>query len=99
MRNNPTEPEQRLWYALRNSQSAHLKFRRQSVKGNRILDFYCPAAKLAVEVDGDTHDREADVERDAEVERAQGIIILRFTNEEVMRDLNGVLTAIVEAVR
>jgi len=99
MRNNPTEPEKRLWYALRKSQLAHLKFRRQAVKGNRILDFYCPAAKLAVEVDGDTHDRKADVERDAEVQRAQGIRILRFTNGEVMRDVNGVLRAIIEAVR
>tara|TARA_B100000678_G_C17963029_1_gene403989 strand:- start:46 stop:345 length:300 start_codon:yes stop_codon:yes gene_type:complete len=99
MRNNPTEPEKRLWTALRKTQLAYLKFRRQAVKGGRILDFYCPAAKLAVEVDGDTHDRKADVERDAEVRRVQGISILRFTNEEGMRDLDGVLKAILEAAR
>ena len=97
MRNNPTEPEKRLWTALRKTQLAHLKFRRQAVKGGRIFDFYCPAAKLAVEVDGDTHDWKADVERDVEFRSLQGIRVLRFTNQDVMHNLDGVVAAILEA--
>lgn len=98
MRNSPTEPEHRLWQALRASQLDGLKFRRQAAKGNRILDFYCPAARIAVEVDGVTHDRIADLERDRHFEAEHGIRTLRFANEDVMRNLEGVLRMIVEAV-
>jgi very-short-patch-repair endonuclease len=59
MRNTPTEPEKRLWRHLSNSQLGY-KFRRQSVIGHYIVDFLCPAKALIVEVDGDTHDAEAD---------------------------------------
>ncbi len=97
MRNNPTEPEKKLWRALQGRQLGQLKFRRQAVKSGRILDFYCPFAKLAVEVDGETHDRTADLERDARLQLAHGIRVLRFTNEEVMRNLDGVVMAILEA--
>jgi very-short-patch-repair endonuclease len=99
MRNNPTEPEKRLWQALKGSQVEGLKFRRQSVVGHRIVDFYCRARKLAVEVDGATHDREEDAVRDARLLADRGIATLRFTNEDVMRNLDGVLTAIGEALR
>lgn len=56
MRNNPTEPEKRLWAALRDSRVAGFKFRRQAVIGSRIVDFFCPGRSLVIEVDGDTHD-------------------------------------------
>src|SRR3546814_1264387 len=54
MRNNPTEPEKRLWRRLSNGQLEGHKFRRQQVIGWHIADFVCSSAKLIVEVDGDT---------------------------------------------
>ena len=98
MRNNPTEPERKLWAALRRSQLNGFKFRCQYVIGRRIVDFYCPAAKCAIEVDGMTHDREEDLRRDAALEFATGVQTLRFTNEEVMRDTEGVLLTIIGAI-
>src|SRR5690348_13578813 len=56
MRTDPTEPEKRLWRSLSNSQLGGYKFRRQAVIDRYIVDFLCPAQKLIVEVDGDTHD-------------------------------------------
>ncbi len=99
MRNNPTEPEKRFWNALRNSRFQGWKFRRQHVFGMRIIDFYCPAAKLVIEVDGDTHDREIDARRDRSLSQNRGMRTLRFTNTDVMNNLNGVLTILSEALR
>lgn len=99
MRNNPTEPEKRLWQALKASQLEGLKFRRQQVIGGRIVDFWCPGTGIAVEVDGETHDRESDLAMDAVLRERAGIVVLRFTNEEVMRNLDGVLLAIRKVVR
>lgn len=94
MRNIPTEPENRLWQALKNSQLAGHKFRRQHVIGRRIVDFYCPAAKLALEVDGDTHDPMRDGLRDEQMLREHGVGVVRFRNADVMRNLDGVLAKI-----
>jgi len=95
MRRAPTEPERRLWQALRASQLG-LKFRRQAAVEQRILDFLCPAKSLAIEIDGITHDAETDRRRDAALLRDHGLTTLRFANEEVMRNLDGVLTRISE---
>jgi very-short-patch-repair endonuclease len=94
MRNNPTEPEKRLWAALRARQCFGYKFRRQDVIGFRIVDFFCPAKGLVIEVDGDTHDREADLRRDRRMLREFGFGVVRFTNEEIMTNCDGVLTAL-----
>ena len=59
MRRELTPAEDRLWNALRNSQLNGLKFRRQHALGRFILDFYCPAVRLAIEVDGGVHDDQA----------------------------------------
>jgi very-short-patch-repair endonuclease len=59
-----TPPESRLWFCLRGHKLAGLKFRRQHPIGPYILDFYCAAAKLAVEVDGAVHDRAEQAEHD-----------------------------------
>lgn len=91
MRNNPTEPEKRLWMALRSSHFDGFKFRRQDVIGRRIVDFFCPARGLIVEVDGHTHDAKVDVLRDARMLRDFGFATVRFTNEDVMRNLDGCL--------
>jgi very-short-patch-repair endonuclease len=76
MRNNPTEPEKRLWRNLSNGQLEGWMFRRQQVVGNRIVDFLCPQARLIVEIDGDTHDAVIDAIRDADL-RQQGYHVLR----------------------
>ena len=99
MRKEATEPEQRLWLALRAKRFAHVKFRRQKVIGRHIVDFATRDPMLVVEVDGDTHGgREAqDAARTRSLE-AQGYRVVRFTNGEVMANLEGVLQAIQSVV-
>lgn len=91
MRNNPTDPERRLWMAPRQSRFAGAKFRRQDVIGRRIVDFFCPSRGLIVEVDGDTHDAAADAARDRRMLREFGFVTVRFTNADIMENLEGCL--------
>lgn len=94
MRNNPAEPEKRLWRNLSGSQLAGWKFRRQEVIGRTIVDFYCPAARLVVEVDGDTHaDPVREARRDAYLGQL-GLTVLHVGNPEVMGNMEGVLQII-----
>ena len=91
LRKNMTKEERKLWYEyLRNYP---YQFRRQVAFGNYILDFYCAAAKLAIELDGSQHYEadglEYDNRRTAFLNR-MGISVLRFTNTDVMRNLSGV---------
>jgi very-short-patch-repair endonuclease len=98
MRNNPTEPEKRLWRNLSNGQLGGFKFRRQEVIGRAIVDFYCPSADLIVEVDGETHaDSERDRRRDAYL-RGFGFSVLHVTNHDVMRNADGVLKVILQTL-
>lgn len=97
MRNNPTEPEKRLWRHLSNEQLDGHKFRRQQVIGWFIADFVCPQRKLIVEVDGDTHDATKDRLRD-DILGERGYRVLRVTNDDVMRNMDGVLRFLSEAL-
>ncbi len=97
MRREPTEPEKRLWRHLSNSQLGGFKFRRQAAIPPFIADFFCPAKGLIVEVDGDTHLPESDTRRDALL-LARGFPTIRFTNGDVMSNMDGVLTAILQAL-
>ena len=98
MRNNPTEPEKRLWRNLSGSRLGGFKFRRQEVIGRAIVDFFCPFSKLCVEVDGDTHaDPARDRRRDAYLNRF-GYAVLHFTNLDVMGNMDGVLQVILQAL-
>ena len=90
MRRDPTEPEKRLWRGLSNSQLGGFKFRRQAVLGTRIVDFFCPATGLIVEVDGHTHDPDIDRNRDALMQDA-GFTTIRVGNTDVMENAEGVL--------
>lgn len=96
LRREMTEPEKRLWRALRARQLG-AKFRRQHPIGPYIADFYSREAHLVVEIDGATHSEpdamEYDRQRDAYM-RALGLDILRFTAEEVLHNLEGVCLAI-----
>ena len=94
MRNNPTEPEKRLWRNLSNGQLLGRKFRRQEVIGRAIVDFYCPTAKLAIEVDGDTHDDPNREERRDAYLRQFGLTVLHVRNRDVMGNMEGVLDVI-----
>jgi very-short-patch-repair endonuclease len=99
MRNNPPEPELRLWRNLSNGQLAGYKFRRQQVIGRAIVDFYCPSARLAVEVDGDTHaDPAREARRDAYL-RQFGLTVLHVSNPDVMQNMDGVLQSILSALQ
>jgi len=99
MRREPTPAERVLWKALRDKRLHGVKFRRQVPLGPYIVDFYCPAARLVVEVDGVVHaDSLTDPTRD-EWLRAQGLHVLRFWNDEVLRNVDGVLIVIAETMR
>jgi very-short-patch-repair endonuclease len=98
MRRNPTEPEKRFWRQVSNSQLGGYKFRRQQVIGYFIVDFFCPAFGLIVEVDGDTHDHPYDARRDAYM-TAQGFRTIRFTNLDVMANIEGVMEATLVLLR
>ena len=94
MRRNLTEPERQLWMALRDSRFLGHKFRRQAVIGMRIVDFFCPAKGLVIEIDGDTHDPVRDAMRDRRMARDFGFAVVRFSNRDVTRNLDGVLAAL-----
>jgi len=98
MRNNPTEPEKRLWRALSNGQLDGHKFRRQQVIGRFIADFVCASARLIVEVDGETHDEDSDRKRDAALAE-MGYRVIHVTNRDVMANMDGVLRFVAEALR
>ena len=99
MRNNPTEPERRLWREVSGSRFEGVKFRRQEVIGRCIVDFWCPSAQLAIEVDGDTHsDSDKDARRDAYLKQF-GVGVLHVTNPDVMGNIEGVMFVIGEALR
>ena len=94
MRTDSTKAENLLWQALRNRQLDGLKFKRQVPLGGYILDFLCLEARLIVEVDGGQHSESArDLERDAYFEN-QGFRTLRFWNDEVERNMDGVCRTI-----
>lgn len=92
MRRNPTEPEKRFWRCVSNSQLGGFKFRRQQVIGYFIVDFFCPSRGLIVEIDGDTHDQPYDARRDGFMLK-QMFQTIRFTNLDVIQNMDGVLQA------
>ncbi len=87
-----TDAEQRLWYHLRNRRLGGHKFRRQVPFGPYVADFVCMAARLIVEVDGGQHAQRAveDARRTRYLED-QGYRVVRFWNNEVLGNLEGVL--------
>lgn len=92
LRNHATPAEAYLWKFLKQSQLEGRKFRRQHSVGNYILDFFCFEEMLAIELDGEIHNRqeEADKERDAYL-LANGIRVIRFENRFVFEHLEQVL--------
>ncbi len=102
LRQSSPEAEELLWSRLRRDQLFHCKFRRQYSVGPFVIDFYCPAAKLAVEVDGPSHaiaDAPGYDKGRQDYIESFGIQFLRFSNSEVRNAMNGVLACIEAAVR
>ena len=100
LRNNPTDAEALLWRQLRGRQLEGCKFRRQHPFLDFILDFACLERKLVVELDGGQHADAAtyDARRTASLENA-GFTVLRFWNNDVFENTDGVLEVILEALR
>ena len=101
LRRTSTDAEAALWSQLRAKRLAGFKFRRQHPLGPYILDFYCPARRLAVELDGGQHfepyAQAYDRRRTAYLRQA-GIDVLRFPNDVLFKELPAVLDAIGRAL-
>ena len=98
MRRQMTLEERILWNELRGNRLKRIHFRRQQVISGFIVDFYCDAARLAVELDGAHHEAGYDADRDRELERV-GVKVMRIENAELRRDLASILDQICEQVR
>lgn len=98
MRKKPTKAEALVWSELRFWRYAKARFYRQAVLRGYIADFYCPKAKLVVEIDGPIHVAKKDRIRDSHLAK-NGIEVLRFTNREVFLNLHQVLVEIRKAYR
>jgi very-short-patch-repair endonuclease len=99
LRSKLTDAEQRLWQALRRRQVAGVKFRRQQPIGDFIVDFVCFERRLIVEVDGGQHAEQVsyDEQRTQWLE-ARGYRVLRFWNNDVLADTEGVAQAILDTM-
>ena len=90
-----------LWTNLSRKQLLGHKFRRQYGVDNYVVDFYCPALKLAIEIDGDSHFQPGaekyDIERQRHIE-SYGVHFLRFTNADIFENIDGVLDRIEEEI-
>ena len=100
MRLNPTKAEELLWSRLRGKQTG-FKFRRQHPFSDYVVDFYCYSLAYVIEVGGNVHDnpisRLEDEDKDIDLE-SKGIFVQRFTNEEVLNDLENVMNQIHETL-
>lgn len=92
LRKNMTRSEKHLWETLlRKKQLLGLRFLRQRPIDNYIVDFYCPKQKLVIEIDGEIHEqhKEYDADRTIILER-YGVRVLRFSNNEILKNISGV---------
>ncbi|MBI5071420.1 endonuclease domain-containing protein [Candidatus Falkowbacteria bacterium] len=102
LRKNQTDTERKLWSVLRAKQINGLKFFRQYGVGPYILDFYCPKYRLAIELDGSQHGEPINRQRDEKREeylKGQDINILRFWNNEVLNNFEGVEERLMDEIK
>ncbi len=99
LRKNQTEPELKFWYHVRRKQLNNLKFRRQVPIDKYIVDFLCFEKRLIIEIDGGQHadNIEYDAQRTKDLNE-KGFIVLRFWNNDVMNNIEGVLEEIINTV-
>ena len=99
LRNNATDAERGLWKLLRGDAINGLRFRRQLPIGTYIVDFVCFEARVIVEVDGGQHNGSAhDAQRDAWL-KSEGFAVLRFWNNDVLQNIEGVRQVISEGTK
>lgn len=99
LRKNMTPAEKVLWEHLRAKRFNGLKFRRQQIIDGFIIDFYCHSVGLVIEVDGEIHDTQQEYDRHREIIfSTKGLRIIRFTNEQVINNIEAVLKAIAEKI-
>ena len=99
MRKEMPEPEMRIWLELRAARFRGIKFRRQKVIGTYIADFASNEPRLVIEIDGETHaERQSyDAQRTQYLEE-QGYKVIRFSNTDVLQNLQGVMQRIGEVI-
>jgi very-short-patch-repair endonuclease len=99
LRKLPTPAEKRLWQVLRGDKLNGVHFRRQHAIGKYVMDFCSIKGKLAIELDGSQHleQSEYDTQRTAYLE-SQGYKVIRFWNDQVMKDIEGVIRSIEAAL-
>jgi very-short-patch-repair endonuclease len=101
LRSNMTDAEHHLWFRLRNKQLGGVQFYRQKPLLSFIVDFYCPRAKLVIELDGaqhfETEHRIKDAIRDNELEKL-GIKVLRFDDRQALKETEAVMAVIYDEV-
>lgn len=102
LRKEPTSPENKLWYVLRNRQMNGHKFRRQHPIGKYIADFYCDELRLIIELDGESHFIAEGINNDkirSKFLEEQSYKIARFTNVEIKENFEGVVQSIYELTK
>ncbi len=100
LRNNATKEENRLWYEF--LRLYPVRFNRQRIIGEYIVDFYCARARLVIELDGSQHYEPVVQARDTVRERClkeMGIVVVRFTNLDLRKDFSGVCAEIDRQVK
>jgi len=101
LRSRMTDAEKVIWFKTRRKQIKNLQFYRQKPIGSYIVDFFCPKAKLVIEIDGGQH-YEAKGERQDKIRdeylKKLGLKILRFQNTDVLKDIDGVVKVICDAI-
>ena len=97
LRKNSTDAERKLWSVLRSRQLNGFKFRKQVEIDGYVVDFLCAERRLIIEVDGGQHSPECDARRTAYLE-SQGFRVIRFWNNDVLENLDGVWTIIEQAL-
>lgn len=100
LRNDSTQSEIRLWKYLKSKQTG-VRFIRQKPIGNYIVDFYCKELRLAIELDGLSHQYEETMKKDEEKEaylNEMGIEVLRFEDKEVLGDIDNVMAVLLDYI-
>jgi len=101
LRNNSTDAERRLWFYLQNKQIDNTRWRRQYSVDQYILDFFSPELRLAIELDGGQHGESAQAAHDqirTQFLSSQDIVVLRFWNNDVLKNIEGVVERIREVI-
>ena len=102
LRKNMTDAERLLWSKIRRKQICQYQFYRQKIIGNYIVDFYCPKARLVIEVDGGQHYSEEGVEFDKlrdEYLANLGLNVLRMSNMDILQNIDGTLEYIYDYLK